>query len=79
MGEYSGTSDNGHSEKRTTSVERTNCLPPTNYNIQVITSEIGTTYNGQEACPHCVHCWRFHCISMVKYLYTLSHPLSTHT
>ena len=27
---YSGTSDNGHSEKQTTSVELTNCLSPTN-------------------------------------------------
>ena len=40
---YSGTSDNGHSEKQTTSVEQTNCLPPTDSNIQGITSEIGTT------------------------------------
>ena len=40
---YSGTSDNGHSEKWTTSVERTNCLPPTNCNIHSVPSEIGTT------------------------------------
>ena len=40
---YSGTSDNGHCEKRTTSVKRANCLPPTNCSIQGITSEIGTT------------------------------------
>ena len=29
----SGISDNGHSEKQATSVERTNCLPPTDCNI----------------------------------------------
>ena len=39
----SGTSDNGHSEKRTTSVERTSCLPPTDCIIHSVTSEIGTT------------------------------------
>ena len=40
---YSVTSDNGQSEKQTTSVERTNCLPLTDCSIQGITSDIGTT------------------------------------
>ena len=33
---YSGTSDNGHSEKWTTSIEWTNCLPPTNRSMHSV-------------------------------------------
>ena len=40
--QYSGTSDNGH-EKRTTSVEWTNRLPPTDCSIHSVHSEIGAT------------------------------------
>ena len=40
---YSGTSDSGHSEERTTSLQRTSCVPPANNCMHVRTSEEGTT------------------------------------
>ena len=43
---YSGTSDNGHSQKKTTSVERTNCFSPTDCTVMYlhsVPSDIGTT------------------------------------
>ena len=40
---YSGTSDSGHSEEWTTSLQWTNCVPPANNCMHVITSEEGTT------------------------------------
>ena len=40
---YSGTSNSGHSEERTTSLQWTNCVPPANNCMHVRTSKEGTT------------------------------------
>ena len=53
---YSKTSDNGHSNKRTTSLQWTNCLPPAINCPYISTSEKGQPpNNGQNARPQRVH------------------------
>ena len=53
---YSGTSDNGHSEEWTTSLQWTNCSPPA-YNILSIHFYLRRkdNENGQNARPQRVH------------------------
>ena len=46
----SGTSDSGHSEERTTSLQWTNCVPPANNWMHVRTSEEGTKHSSP-TCP----------------------------
>ena len=57
--QYSGTSNNGRSEKQTTSVEWTNCLPPSDHSILSVHFYLWDTDNlnlcppdsGQTSCP----------------------------
>ena len=53
--EYSKTSDNGHSNKRTTSLQWTNCLPPAINCPYISTSDEGTTSEQWTKCssPMC--------------------------
>ena len=52
---YSKTSDNGHSDKRTTSLQWTNCLPPAINCPHISTSDEGTTSQQWTKClsPPC--------------------------
>ena len=49
--QHSGTSDNGHSEERTTSLQRTNCMPPAEncmHSTYISTSEILTPLTSEQ-------------------------------
>ena len=51
---YSGTSDNGHSEEWTTSLQWTHCSPPA-YILSIPQKKGQSLNNGQNACTQLVH------------------------
>ena len=72
---YSGTSSNGHSEERTTSLQWTNCVPPANNCSMLEPPKKGQPpNNGQNSCPQ-----RVHCSEVPLYIFTAMYLICVYT